>query len=179
MKYKVIGITGTRGVGKDTLFRLLNELDPRFTRFAFADKLKSDLFQLVFTQFGYDMNHLTSEQKEVVRHLLIGYGMSWRAADPLHWVKEVADQINTKNLEVIPFITDFRFENEVKYFQERYGNEFFLINLKRQNGPEPTEEEKRNFEKVEKMANWALMWGDNTEKEQLLIAKLVLDYLVK
>lgn len=87
---KIIGVCGTKCVGKDTFYKLLDKKYPnKFVRFAFADELKNDLFELVRDQWGLDVKNLSGNKKESIRPLLIGYGCSWRNIDPLHWVKEI------------------------------------------------------------------------------------------
>lgn len=173
----VLGISGNRGVGKDTLCSHLCALNPHIRRIAFADRLKEDVAPLIQSQFGYDSLSLTPEQKEIVRHLYIGYGMAWRAKDPLHWVKIVANQIEDEAMispTCIHCVTDFRFTNEVQFFRERFGDEFRLVNVVRDGAPAPTEEEEKHFRQVSAMADYRVEWGhDNLADQQARVYDLM------
>ena len=174
----VIGITGTRGAGKDTFFRLLQTFDYRFERYAFADRLKKDMAPVIRQHLAFDPDNLTAEQKEIVRHLWIGWGMTMRAYDPLHWVKTVVEDINrcwqSSREPFIPCITDARFVNEVECLRQNYGSTFVLIDLKRKGAPPPTDEEEKHFRQVSSMADYCVTWGNDDEEGQ---RKHVRDFL--
>ena len=178
----ILGISGNRQAGKDTLFTCLQKIDSRFYHYAFANQLKDDTASLVANHMGYDPYNLTPEQKEIVRPLWIGYGMAQRARDPLHWVKVVANdiiQIQTvagkwdckPEICPIPVVVDFRFENEVKYFRETFGDSFKLINVERNPAPPPTEEEMKHCEAVKAMSDYRVVWGNDTEEQRDDIAR--------
>ncbi len=172
----VLGCSGTRRVGKDTLFTHLHTLDSRWVRKAFADQLKADVAPLIRDQFGYDPDNLTPEQKEVCRHVYIGYGMAWRAIDSLHWVKVVADQIDQLPMSQPVALVDCRFSNEVAFFRERYGAAFKHVDITRISSPAPTDEEEKHYRTVAAMADRHLAWGDDTEAEQLEQARILLEW---
>lgn len=174
MKLKIIGITGIRGAGKDTFINHLRTISPYVIRYAFADRLKSDIKDLCEEQFGVNPFILSAEDKEIVRHLFIGYGMAWRAKDPLHWAKLVAKHIEEDTVwpsPTVPAISDIRFTNECELFREKYGKKFFLLSLSRAGGPPPTEEEEKHHRQVSAMADHAITWGGDTETQQLETVK--------
>lgn len=177
MKSLVIGLAGTRGAGKDTLYHHMAELNPTLVRTAFADRLKSDLGDLIEEQFGYLPETLTPAQKEVVRPLYIGYGMAWRAADPLHWVKAVIQQIDAMPDYVVPVNCDHRFVNEAQAFRNRYGAAFKLVQINRKGAPLPTEEEQKHWVEVASMADYTVNWGNDTVEEQRQHARTLLGWL--
>lgn len=173
MKYpRILGISGNRGVGKDTLFQSLNNVHlkevPIFRRYAFADALKRDLESLLKEQFGVDIWNVTGENKELIRPILIAYGCAWRALDPDHWVKKVINSIKRDEFisaQHIPVITDIRFENEGALLKKTFGDRFFHVDLVNTEAPEPTEEEKKHYLKVAHQADFQLVWGDDTPAE--------------
>ena len=145
IKNKIIGVTGHCRAGKDSLFNLLYRNYPNtFYRLAFADQLKDHLADFVSNRFDINIFQCSAEQKTKIRPLMIGYGMAQRNMDPNYWVKEVADKLNIYNHSTIlcPVITDFRFENEVKFFKEKYGKDFVLVEVVRLDSKDafPTEE---------------------------------------
>ena len=60
----VIGLHGTRGVGKDTFYSVVKKLHPVARRYAFADKLKGDLHDFIKQYYGVDVFTVTGEDKE-------------------------------------------------------------------------------------------------------------------
>ena len=177
-KIKLIAITGNRLVGKDTLYKLLRELDLRFVRVSFADELK-DLFEdISFTLFDKFIHQLSPEQKEILRPWLIQVGTKAREKDVNIWAKKVEGFIfdSIYNGE-IPVITDMRFKSEYDFYKNIYGNEMFLINLSRNGAPTPTDEEKIHGPEVAKLANYALDWP--TDPTNVLLRPLVADFYQK
>lgn len=176
----VLGLTGPRQSGKDTLFGCLNLCNCSLVRYALADELKTSLGELIKQQFGWRSDTSVASQKEILRPLYIGYGMSWRAADPLHWVKIVDQKIKLgmpSLVEVIPCITDFRFPNEVEFFKHYYKNQFHLIEVTRDGAPDPTDEEKKHVKEMSKLADYHLKWGNDNLQQQLQVAKKVLNWI--
>ena len=173
----VIGIHSTRQCGKDTLFRHLNALDARFQRFAFADELKRDLHPFILKHFGFDIWTCTAAQKELVRPLLIAYGCAQREVDIDHWAKKVVEQINIEGLkrDIIPVVTDVRFESEYHLLRKAFGKAFILVDLTRIDSPEPTEEEKKHYLTVAGLADYLVHWGHDTEEQQLSHARNLLE----
>ena len=177
----VLGISGTRNAGKDTLFSHLKAIDPRFQHFAFAATLKADLRQLIQSQFGVDPLTAEGKDKELIRPILVAYGCVWRDVDIDHWAKTVAAQI-TENREnnPQPFIgccCDFRFVSEVELFRKTFGPSFRLINVFRTDAPPPTDEEQKHFQKVAAMADYSITWGNDTEAQRAETAAKLIQWL--
>ncbi len=158
----IIGLTGYAKCGKDTFFNKLNESYPnKFKRFAFADQLKTDLDPFVKTHFGFSLFNCTAAQKEVARDLMISYGCGQRKIDENHWVKKIDEAVKSQvHNGFIPVITDFRFENEVKYFVHKYGHMFTLVGVNRVDAKDvPPQEELIQFPKVKPWINYSVEWN--------------------
>ena len=167
----IVGISGFARTGKDTLCDLITKKNPRFRRYAFADKLKRDLHLFLMEQCKINILHLSENEKKLVRPLLISYGCMMRnMGDGLHWVRELEKQMlddvlfqnNLGNTDIIPVITDFRFENEVIYFKSKYN--LIMTEVVRNEAPEPPDEEKLNQPLVRKHVNYTIDWptvGEN------------------
>jgi hypothetical protein len=165
---KQINIIGTRRVGKDTFFNLLNKRYPnKYKRYAFADALKNDLQQLFTEQFGVDIHNLDGQIKEDLRPILIGYGTAWRKLDPLHWVKAVKENSLKSGNGTIPVVVDTRFENECLYSTKVYKDGVYFVRIKRQNGPEPTQEELLNDKNLDKYIDYTIDWPSLKEGQPI------------
>lgn len=139
----VIGISGFKGVGKDTLADALetsvNKLPMigSIGRFAFASPLYAmmDAF-LPFIGVDPKKEPTTRENKEsplpVIggsrRVLLQTLGTEWgRTLDQDFWLKILEARINSSRFDVV-MVTDVRFDNEAKLIHDRGG---FIINIER------------------------------------------------
>ena len=178
-KITIVGICGYARSGKDTFCELLSKKaftwssgnSTQFKRYAFADRLKADLRGFIMEQAKIDINTIPTENKHLVRPMMIAYGgMMRNLGDGLHWVKVIDDQIQTDikfdsyflNQNYIPVITDFRYENEVLYFKERYN--LILTEVIRKDAPTPPDEELQNHPKVKRHVNYTVDWptvGEN------------------
>jgi len=170
----VLGIGSSRQVGKDTLFQRLNALSPRFRRFSMADSLKDHLSTFIHERFGVDVWTAEGEDKEMIRPILIAYGMCQRQRDASYWIKQVLYQIDeaaNRHPDIIPVVTDVRFANEARYLRSHYEDAFRLIHLKRDGAPPPTEEEAKHVDEVAALADMELHWGYDTLEGQLTRAR--------
>lgn len=180
----IVGLAAPRASGKDTLCHLLTTLNPLVRRRAFGDAVKDDLAPFVFQHHGVDIHTVEGHDKEVLRPYLIAHGCAMRERDPEHWVKKVIAQIGavwsqwpSYQEPLIPCVTDHRFPNEVKLMRETYGAAFRLISLAREGAPVPTDEEMKHTAKVAEMADFHLVWGNDTVARQLEHAATVLSWL--
>ncbi len=179
----VVALSGNRSQGKDTLFQCLHRLDPGFTRWAFADQLKADLWDLLHDQFDVDVNRATGPQKELVRPILIAYGCAHRAVDPDHWVKVVIAQIDAHWADTpfgapfVPVVTDARFPNEISLLRAAYGSALIQIDVTRVGAPPPTDEEEKHYREVAALADYHLHWGNETPEQQLDHTREVMAWL--
>jgi hypothetical protein len=176
----IIGISGNRCVGKDTFYKFLFTLDRRFKRYAFADSLKQDLDPLFKNQFNIDIFNIEAKEKEIIRPIMISYGVAWRNIDVNHWVKNVYNNIQKECDYTIPVITDLRYKNELEFLREKYGNKLIHINITRKGSISPTEEELNNLKYISNKADVQIEWGFNTDEEMLTIVKNVHDnYIIQ
>ncbi len=171
----IIGISGNRCVGKDTFFKILFTFDQRFRRYAFADSLKQDLSPLFKTQFNIDIFNVESKEKEIIRPIMISYGVAWRNIDINHWVKKVYNTIQTQCENIIPVITDLRYKNELEFLREKYGDKLIHINITRKDSICPTDEELNNLKHISDKADIQIEWGSNSYDEMVNIVKSVYD----
>jgi hypothetical protein len=177
-----LGLGFTRAVGKDTLAALMAQLDPRVRRYAFADPLKQDFAPFLSRHFGIDIWRCTPEEKEIVRPILIAYGMSQRARDPDYWVKRTVEAIKADIAKcppaadmIIPVVTDVRFSNEIDILRRELGA--LIVHVTRDGAPPPTDEEAKHYAGLIPLADKHLHWGNDTFEEQTNMARVVLGWL--
>jgi hypothetical protein len=115
----IIGFGSKARVGKDYACSVLaDHYDVQ--RIAFADELKKDIANLLWTH-GLDYYYLESDetQKRVIRPLLVAHGQVMRHYNPNIWVeKALKDKVF---LEELTIITDVRFPNEAEYIKKLGG----------------------------------------------------------
>lgn len=170
----------TRQTGKDTLCARFSEINPKIRRFAFADALKDDLIPFIEKNFGFYLPTCPIEEKELIRPIMIAYGLAQRSRDPEYWVKRLLRNIEAclaANPEIIPVITDARFPNEIKYIKQHYPGSIY-IQVNRTGAPEPTDEEKKHLAWMAIQADYTLDWGNNSVEAQQDIARKLLERIL-
>ena len=133
---KLYGISGVARAGKDTfastLVKIISEEDLGSCQIiSFAEALKSDIDSFLLEKVGISAFTQATNQKEIIRPLLVAYGMTMRTIDPLYWVNKVRTQID-ENIQnnVISLITDVRFPNEVNFIKN-YPCDSCVVHLNR------------------------------------------------
>lgn len=154
----IIGISGVAKSGKDTLFKLLNMKEDLFSRFAFADELKSDLRDLLLEKFNIDLNNCSPEEKELIRPIMVSYGVCARNIDNNFWINKISTKIQSFSSPRIPVITDVRYENEQNFIRKQ-SKESILIYVERSGFPPINEEEEKNDFKLKKNSDYTLRWS--------------------
>lgn len=154
MSWRIIGLQGPKGSGKDYAYKVLEEVSPvRVKRFAFADELKRELSE----EFGLDMTLLHGSQEEkdtaftkitwdspmvnqhangregalTYRELLQIYGTEiarlGRGADI--WLNKLKPKVYDwleEDDEHVAVITDVRFPNECQWVKDSGGTNVLI-----------------------------------------------------
>lgn len=175
----MFGISGYARSGKDTfgesLVKILANYQIKAKTYALATQLKYDIDFLTKGDFKISAFTKDDSEKKIIRPLLVGYGESWRRANPDHWIEILDCNLEPRTLAII---TDIRYENEADYILENQG---FLLNLNRSNldgtfvGP-ANEEEKLNAPKVKEKSSFELCWG--TISDQKIIDEIVESFII-
>ena len=123
----ILLLRGWSNAGKDTAATILQEQDPLFVRFAFADRLK----EMVAERYGGSLAALnTQEGKQAIcpyagvpwRQLLLRVGADERGRNPDVFAEATADSIAPLRLAVAAkvVITDWRYPNEYDVIRRRF-----------------------------------------------------------
>jgi hypothetical protein len=177
MNIVVVAISGSRCVGKDTMFTILKTLNSKFHRFAFADMLKHDLNDFIKKQFDIDVFHPSTVEKELIRPLLICYGTIRRNQNTNYWVEKILSSLD--NPAIIPCIVDLRFLNELDLLRETCGENLVHIHLERINSPIPTADELENGPILASRSDYKLTWGDDTQETRFKIVNQLYENIIE
>lgn len=171
-KKKIILISGIAGSGKDTFFKLADEIFPnQFERFAFADELKKEIAPEIQSKYGIDVFICSREDKVKIRNELVEYGMKKRQeSDGRYWIDKLKESIS--GCEKVPMITDFRFLNERLVLEEFFETASIHLEIfcpKRGIGYQPViEEEIKNNPDLKRVADFKVFWPDSKGNVRLL-----------
>tara|TARA_R100001463_G_scaffold103656_2_gene158102 strand:- start:16295 stop:16849 length:555 start_codon:yes stop_codon:yes gene_type:complete len=136
---KIIGLSGKKKSGKDTVYRLAGEYlkkhyKAKAGRVAFADPLKHEVSEIT----GFTLEFI-EKHKDELRSLLQVWGADFRRAfnGSDYWINKMRPIVeqSADHYDVL-FITDCRFKNEVSYIKEIGGT---LVKVERRESgyPEP------------------------------------------
>ena len=93
-----IAITGKMCSGKTTLANMIMQIDSRYEKFSFGDKVKD---------IAHDLFHMNPQIKD--RTLLTGIGTKMREIDSNVWINYILNQTKHKQYCIID---DLRYQNE-------------------------------------------------------------------
>lgn len=159
MKYNMIGLCGLARCGKDTLCKaLIHECSLRgitAKRYSIADYLKNELKSFILEQFGIDVWNCTDEEKELIRPIMVEWGLIKRKQSNGQYLTGILqktidfDRIKSSSFQVpsemlgtalvypagvdLPIVTDIRYHqyenDEVSWVKNK--NNGALVHIKR------------------------------------------------
>jgi hypothetical protein len=181
---KLVGLAGIAGAGKDTFCELyqevLNKNGVHNKSFAFAHALKVEVSKPILDSFGIDILNCSREEKELVRHILIGWGDARRKqTNGTHWFSKVAREVSKSSGTSI--ITDVRFKefeyDEVDWLKANDGILIHIRKYKYDNWMYEKEYyeaqnhlERINDPKLIKMADFNFEWEESSNRDNNLKA---------
>jgi len=186
---KIIGISGLARSGKDLFTtvaqKILTDKGFKTERYALAYELKSDLKELLKDKTGIDVFTEKTEEKNVIRPLLVAYGDVMRKiSEGKYWTSKVETRMSTSKADFV-FITDIRYDiypqDECYWLQRKMGGK--LIHITKYQIAEapskrristakpvkiyeaaPNEHELFNNPKVRSKSDYAFEWEDYSFK---------------
>ena len=186
---KIIGVSGFARSGKDLFARVaqnvLEKQGFKIEKYALAYELKNDLKDLIYNKVGIDVFTENTEEKNIIRPLLVAYGDVMRKVSMgKYWTNKIEQKIKQSNADVI-FITDIRYdvyaEDECTWLQNKQGGKLVHITKFKQQ-PMPSgrrfsknkivkiynsaanDHEMLNDPKVKLKADCAFEWEDYSDK---------------
>jgi len=194
---KLVGVSGLARSGKDLFTTVaqdvLKEHGLKTERYALAYELKSDLKDLIHKKTGIDVFTENTEEKTIIRPLLVAYGDVMRKiSEGKYWTQKMEQRIGKSKADVV-FITDIRYdyypEDECTWLQykqcgklihiTRFKYETTSKRKKKVYDSPPNEHEAINNPKVKDRADYSFEWEDYSNKyptkEQILECPYIVD----
>lgn len=185
----IIGISGYARSGKDLFTsvaqKVLKEHGFKSEKFALAYELKNDLKSLIKDKTGIDVFTEKTEEKNIIRPLLVAYGDVMRkTSEGTYWTNKVAQRMVKSKADVV-FITDIRYDvypdDECNWLQHKMdGKLVHITKFKQGTVPQgkrfsknkivkiydaaPNDHELINNPRVKAKADCAFEWEDCSDK---------------
>lgn len=173
---KLVGITGLARAGKDSFYNfskpILESLQEKHNRYAFADALKEESDELLSKYVGISAFTEKNSEKEIIRPFLVTYGTHIRRKlNPNCWI----DKINDRVMSEIEqgswiFVTDVRYENEIDWIHSLGGK---AIHIHRKGNVAPNQEELENDPILKNKADHHVSWKDFDQEDSTKISLTV------
>jgi len=123
----IIGLSGKKRVGKDTVAAMLELLLPNSKTYAFAARLKAEVARACGVTVPY-----IDEHKDNFRLILQGWGTDFKRK--LHgedyWIKKMQIALTNLNTDCV-IVPDVRFKNESQFIKNNHG---IIIRVERETG---------------------------------------------
>jgi hypothetical protein len=178
----IVGLSGLARCGKDSFFNFsktsLRKKGLSCRRLAFADELKNELDDFLVKNFSISCFTEKTEEKEIIRPIMVSYGMAKRQmTNGRYWLNKIENKIkNSSDKFDYNFITDVRFENEVKSIKDFGG---VCIHITRDKNIAPNEEEKINDPIVKNSSDFNFYWENFKDIDEGKPENLVSAFLDK
>lgn len=189
---KIIGVSGFARSGKDLFTtvaqEILSEHNIKSVKYALAYELKNDLKDLIKDKTGIDVFTEKTEEKTIIRSLLVAYGDVMRKiSEGKYWTNKIETRIADTKTDVV-FITDIRYdvypEDECTWLQNKMGGKLIHITkYKLSNVPSgrrfskdkiakiydsaPNDHELFNNPKIMKRSDVTIEWQDYSDYSEI------------
>lgn len=173
----IIGISGVATSGKDSLFlclkNILIEHNIEVERWALADDLKAEISEFSLKHYGISPFTHDTEEKEIVRHLMIAHGKCKRIISRgTYWTNLLNPKIeNALSEGKLPCVTDIRYSvyenDELNWLKNRFNGILIHVEKILENGQtlQPTiPDEIENNPKLRANADYILRWPHTLDK---------------
>jgi hypothetical protein len=177
----IIGICGNARCGKDTMAELIQEvladIGIKSKKINLADSLKDELRDFVDQTLGIDVYTNNTEEKNIIRPLLVTWGTHVRRKlDEDIWLKKAVEKMKDECVYIIP---DIRYPNEMDWLRQHNS---YCIFIDRIDGdiliPPANDDEALNNPILKENSDFQLTWqtvGDENKKMLKQVAVEVLE----
>jgi hypothetical protein len=179
----IIGICGNARSGKDTMadliIEVLSDIGVKSAKTAFANELKKECRDFVMNTIGIDTFTEKTEEKNIIRPLLVTWGSEIRRKlNPDVWVEKVEKSLAPNQVTII---SDVRFENEFNWLR---GLDSYCIFVDRvdENGNQvqpANDYEKENNEFLRANCDFHLTWSTVGDGNLKALKSVVIEVLEK
>lgn len=181
---KVIGISGLARSGKDSFYEmsipLLRKSGIKYKRYAFADCLKEECDSFLMKNINISAFTEDTKEKQLIRPFLVTYGTHIRRKINKNcWIDKIKDNVKKDvKSNILVFITDVRFPNEIDWVHEMRGES---IHITRKGILPPNKDEEENDPILQSKSNHKITWDDfkqDIETKQQSVVNQVLKTII-
>ena len=178
LDYKIIGIAGNAGSGKDTLGenfeKILADQGIKAQRLSFAFELRKSLDEFLIKETGISAFTKDKNEKNLIRPLLVCWGTDiMRKLNDNIWIEKIEPSLLNDHVNII---TDLRFPNELKWIKKNNG---FSLLIKRDGINPANEYEKLHNENMAQDVDLEFEIGNFDDKKLIqLTANEILNSLI-
>lgn len=178
----IIGICGNARCGKDTMAELIQEvladINVKSKKINLADSLKDEVREFVDKTLGIDVYTDNTEEKTIIRPLLVTWGTHVRRKlDPNVWIKQAAEKMTEQCVYIVP---DIRFPNELEWLRQHKS---YCIFIDRMDGdkivPPANPEEAENNPILKENSDFQLTWQTVGAENKRMLKQVAVEVLEK
>jgi hypothetical protein len=184
MTSNIIGLSGIATSGKDFFFSHLKYASKKnFIRYALADALKEEVYDMVRSMYNIDVFNCSPKEKETIRPFLIEHGKIRRKeTNGRYWVDKITEKVKAaaKDSNNIVVITDIRYaeydNDELQWLKNELNG--YLVCISKYYTDEKNGEiifakpvyldESKNMPILMKHADYILEWPNNIAKKDAI-----------
>ena len=178
----IIGICGNARCGKDTMADLIREvladINVKSKKINLADSLKDELRNFVDKTLGIDVYTDNTEEKNIIRPLLVTWGTHVRRKlDNNVWIKQAAEKMTEQCVYIVP---DIRFPNELEWLRQHNSYCIFIDRMDGENIiPPANDEEAANNPILKANSDFQLTWQTVGAENKKMLKQVAIEVLEK
>ena len=178
----IIGICGNARCGKDTMAELIQEvladINIKSKKINLADSLKDELRDFVQQNLGIDVYTNNTEEKTIIRPLLVTWGTHVRRKlDQDVWLKKAIEKMTDQCVYIIP---DIRYPNEMDWLRQHNGYCIFIDRVDGDVMISPAnEDEAVNNPILKAGSDFQLTWQTVGDENKKMLKQVALEVISK
>lgn len=178
----IIGLCGNARCGKDTMARLIQEaladINVKSKKINLADSLKDELRVFVYDRLGIDVDTDNTEEKAIIRPLLVTWGTNIRRKlDVNIWIKKALEKMTEQCVYIVP---DIRFSNELAWLRQHNSYCIYIDRIDGENiVPPANEDEAANNPILKANSDFQLTWQTVGDEKEKMLKQVAIEVLQK